>query len=92
MSMQHVAIVGGGIVGLATAWQLLGRYPHLRVTVLEKEAAVGAHQTGHNSGVSAFGHLLQARIAAGPELPHGQAGDGGVLRRARRAVTTSAAR
>src|SRR5215204_877275 len=51
MAQQHVAIVGGGIVGLATAWQLLGRYPHLRVTVLEKEAEVGAHQTGHNSGV-----------------------------------------
>ena len=51
MAQQHVAIVGGGIVGLATAWQLLGRYPQLRVTVLEKEAEVGAHQTGHNSGV-----------------------------------------
>jgi (S)-2-hydroxyglutarate dehydrogenase len=50
--MAHrVAIVGGGIVGLATAWQLLGRYPGARVTVLEKEAEVGAHQTGHNSGV-----------------------------------------
>ena len=50
--MAHrVAIVGGGIVGLATAWQLLGRNPGTRVTVLEKEADVGAHQTGHNSGV-----------------------------------------
>ena len=50
--MAHrVAIVGGGIVGLATAWQLLGRYPDARVTVLEKETDVGAHQTGHNSGV-----------------------------------------
>jgi (S)-2-hydroxyglutarate dehydrogenase len=51
--MQHanVAIVGGGIVGLATAWQLGERYPHLSVLVLEKEASIGEHQTGHNSGV-----------------------------------------
>ncbi|WP_425615081.1 L-2-hydroxyglutarate oxidase [Anatilimnocola sp. NA78] len=51
MQTTDVAIVGGGIVGLATAWQLLSRYPHLRVVVLEKEAEVGTHQTGHNSGV-----------------------------------------
>ncbi|QDU30417.1 L-2-hydroxyglutarate oxidase LhgO [Anatilimnocola aggregata] len=51
MLTTDVAIVGGGIVGLATAWQLLHRYPQLRVTVLEKEANVGGHQTGHNSGV-----------------------------------------
>lgn len=51
MDHANVAIVGGGIVGLATAWQLVERYPNLRVVVLEKEASVGAHQTGHNSGV-----------------------------------------
>ncbi|HEY2412935.1 MAG TPA: L-2-hydroxyglutarate oxidase [Pirellulaceae bacterium] len=51
MDHANVAIVGGGIVGLATAWQLVQRYPHLRVIVLEKESSVGAHQTGHNSGV-----------------------------------------
>lgn len=51
MDHANVAIVGGGIVGLATAWQLVERYPNLRVVVLEKEATVGAHQTGHNSGV-----------------------------------------
>src|SRR5262245_11910238 len=51
MTHAHVAIVGGGIVGLATAWQLGQRYPHLRVLVLEKEAALAEHQTGHNSGV-----------------------------------------
>lgn len=51
--MPHfqVAIIGGGIVGLATAWQLTRRYPGVSVVVLEKEAEVGAHQTGHNSGV-----------------------------------------
>lgn len=47
----RVAIVGGGIVGLATALQLSERFPGARITVLEKESAVGRHQTGHNSGV-----------------------------------------
>src|SRR5688572_28137497 len=51
MTQHDAAIVGGGIVGLATAWQLVQRYPRLRVLVLEKEAEVGEHQTGHNSGV-----------------------------------------
>ena len=46
-----VAVVGGGIVGLATAYRLMEATPGLRVVVLEKEAAVGQHQTGHNSGV-----------------------------------------
>jgi L-2-hydroxyglutarate oxidase len=41
-----VAIIGGGIVGLATAHRLLERYPTSRVTVLEKEDAVGRHQSG----------------------------------------------
>lgn len=44
-------IIGGGIVGLSAAMAALARMPGLRVTVLEKEAEVGAHQTGHNSGV-----------------------------------------
>ena len=46
-----VAIIGGGIVGLATARQLLERHPGSKVLVLEKESAPGRHQTGHNSGV-----------------------------------------
>lgn len=46
-----IAIVGGGIVGLATAYQLTARFPDARITMLEKENAVGRHQTGHNSGV-----------------------------------------
>ncbi len=50
-SNERVAIVGGGIVGLATAYQLSARFPDARITVLEKENAVGRHQTGHNSGV-----------------------------------------
>lgn len=48
---QSFGIVGGGIVGLAVARELLLRRPGARVLVLEKEDRVGAHQTGHNSGV-----------------------------------------
>jgi L-2-hydroxyglutarate oxidase len=51
MNHHDIAILGGGIVGLATAYNLTERYPRLRVLVVEKEAAVGEHQTGHNSGV-----------------------------------------
>ncbi|SDJ20492.1 L-2-hydroxyglutarate oxidase [Actinokineospora alba] len=47
--MRHVLVVGGGILGLATARELVGR-DHL-VTLLEKEATWAAHQTGHNSNV-----------------------------------------
>lgn len=46
-----VVIIGGGIVGLATARQLLKRRPAAKVLVLEKEKRAGQHQTGHNSGV-----------------------------------------
>lgn len=51
MHTTDVAIVGGGIVGLATAYRLLQRFPGARVVVLEKEREVAHHQTGHNSGV-----------------------------------------
>ena len=46
-----VAIAGGGIIGLSTAMHLTQRFPDLRVAVLEKEAELATHQTGHNSGV-----------------------------------------
>jgi L-2-hydroxyglutarate oxidase len=46
-----VAIIGAGIIGLATAYQLLERRPDLRLAILEKERTIAAHQTGHNSGV-----------------------------------------
>ena len=48
---RSVVVVGGGIVGLATAWNLLRRNADRRVEVLEKEPTVAAHQTGRNSGV-----------------------------------------
>ena len=46
-----VAIIGGGIVGLATARGLLERFPSLSLVLCEKESELGTHQTGHNSGV-----------------------------------------
>src|SRR5246127_4722420 len=46
-----VIVVGGGIVGLATAYKLNTKHPSLKIAVLEKEKEVAAHQTGHNSGV-----------------------------------------
>lgn len=46
-----VVMVGGGIVGLATALSLAGRLPDLRLAVVEKEPELGLHQTSHNSGV-----------------------------------------
>jgi len=48
--MRYV-IVGAGIIGMATAYELTRRYPDATVTVLDKEDRVAAHQTGHNSGV-----------------------------------------
>lgn len=50
--MQYdVTIIGGGIVGLATAWQIQNAHPGIRIAVLEKEPAVATHQTDRNSGV-----------------------------------------
>jgi L-2-hydroxyglutarate oxidase len=49
--MYDFCIIGGGIVGLATAMAALDALPDARILVLEKEAALASHQTGHNSGV-----------------------------------------
>jgi L-2-hydroxyglutarate oxidase LhgO len=46
-----VAIIGGGIIGMATAMRLSAKYPRQEVVVLEKEDTLAAHQSGHNSGV-----------------------------------------
>ena len=47
----YLCVVGGGIVGLATAWAATKRRPGERVVVLEKEDGIAFHQTGRNSGV-----------------------------------------
>src|SRR5205807_9945491 len=51
MKQADIAVLGGGIVGLAVGYQFTRRFPNKRVVLLEKEAELAAHQTGHNSGV-----------------------------------------
>src|SRR6202011_4849194 len=48
---MNIAVIGGGIIGLATAYRLGQRFPDAQITVLEKEPGVGRHQSGNNSGV-----------------------------------------
>lgn len=65
---MHITVVGAGLVGLATAYQLLRGERPPRVTVVDKEPRVGAHQSSHNSGVLHCGlHYrpgsLKARLA-----------------------------
>jgi L-2-hydroxyglutarate oxidase len=83
-------VVGGGIVGTSTAWQLLQRYPNHRILVLEKESHFAEHQTGHNSGVIHAGVYYQPgslkadfcrrgnqatiRFCLEHEIPHEQCG------------------
>lgn len=49
--MYDFVIIGGGIIGMSTAMQLIDVYPDARIALLEKESAPACHQTGHNSGV-----------------------------------------
>jgi L-2-hydroxyglutarate oxidase len=51
MQQAAVTIIGGGILGLTTAYHLTQRFPERPVILLEKEASLAQHQTGHNSGV-----------------------------------------
>ncbi|MFS8478202.1 MAG: FAD-dependent oxidoreductase, partial [Micromonosporaceae bacterium] len=67
--MARYVVIGGGIVGLATAYRLTQERPGAEVTVVEKEQRLGAHQTGHNSGVIHAGVYyrpgsLKARLCA----------------------------
>jgi (S)-2-hydroxyglutarate dehydrogenase len=67
---QKIAVVGGGIVGLATAYKLQKRMPNAKVTLFEKEDSIGKHQSGRNSGVLHCGLYyqpgsLKAKLAVG---------------------------
>jgi L-2-hydroxyglutarate oxidase len=50
-SQYDLTIIGGGILGLATALKITGAHPNIRLLILEKEAELAHHQTGNNSGV-----------------------------------------
>ena len=85
-----VIVIGAGLVGLATAMALLAERPGLRIAVLEKESAVGTHQSGHNSGVihaglyyqpgslkarfCTAGRLAMAEFAQARQIPYRQTG------------------
>lgn len=59
MAQRDLLVIGGGIVGLATAYRYLQQNPGSSVTVAEKESAVGMHQSGRNSGVLHSGIYYQ---------------------------------
>jgi L-2-hydroxyglutarate oxidase len=68
MRFKRIIIIGGGIVGLASALKLAARFPGSHIVVLEKEGDVGRHQSGNNSGVLHAGLYykpgsLKARLA-----------------------------
>ncbi len=58
MKFDYV-IIGGGIVGVSTAWQLQQQFPQKRIAIIEKENQFACHQTGHNSGVIHAGVYYQ---------------------------------
>ena len=78
-----IVVVGAGILGLATARELLRRNPDTRVLVLERETEIASHQTGHNSGVIHAGIYYAPGSLEGPALHRGPRGPLRVLRRAR---------
>ena len=89
-SAFDVIVIGAGLVGLATAMALLDERPALRLAVLEKEPAVGTHQSGHNSGVihaglyyqpgslkarfCTAGRLAMMKFAEAHQIPYRQTG------------------
>lgn len=58
MTFDYI-IIGGGIVGVSTAWQLQQSFPEKRIALIEKETQLASHQTGHNSGVIHAGVYYQ---------------------------------
>ena len=50
-TIYDFVVIGGGILGMSTAWQLQKKHPDKTVLVVEKESSAAQHQTGHNSGV-----------------------------------------
>jgi L-2-hydroxyglutarate oxidase len=73
LNTYDALIVGGGIVGLATAYQLLERQPRLRLAVLEKENQVAQHQSSRNSGVLHSGIYYRPGSLRASNCLHGYA-------------------
>lgn len=94
-----LVVIGAGILGLAVARELLARRPQLELVVLEKEDAIGQHQTGHNSGVIhsgiyyAPGSLKAKLCTEGQRLLYGYCDERGITyeRCGKVIVATSAA-
>ena len=63
-----LTVIGAGIVGLATAHELLQRRPGLRIAIVDKEDSIAFHQSGRNSGVIHAGPVLHAGLAAQARL------------------------
>ena len=59
MKKYDLVLIGGGIVGVSTAWQMKQRYPDAAILLIEKESSLARHQTGHNSGVIHAGVYYQ---------------------------------
>ena len=59
MKTYDFVLIGGGIVGVSTAWQMKQRYPDAAILLVEKESGLARHQTGHNSGVIHAGVYYQ---------------------------------
>ncbi len=57
--MYNVAVIGGGIIGLATTRAILEQHPGVRLVQIEKETRWAVHQSGHNSGVIHSGIYYQ---------------------------------
>ena len=60
MKNKRIAIIGGGLIELATAYKLLKKHPRIQLDLFEKEAEPGKHQSGRNSGVLHYGLYYQS--------------------------------
>jgi len=72
-TMYDLIVIGGGVVGLASAWEYTRRYPGRSVLVLEKNDTLAAHQTGRNSGVIHSGIYYKPGSAKALNCRHGKA-------------------
>ena len=77
-----LTVIGGGIVGLATALELTKRHPNVKLALVEKEAEVARHQTGRNSGVVHSGIYYKPGSLKSPVVRPGRRVDARLLQNA----------